>query len=538
MKYINISCNKEHKKVLIPEETSKKIKKAITSAFLVLEASLFVIAPCSGCRATQNDINSVGNSGQTVSDTDDRKEDNNGLDITFADNEYKYEDVTYNQLVTNLNNELDKKDFSQEARDLFKDTLDRLYKNYPEWQRAYKDMPSREQYIQVNLIDAIKTINKIELYEEDSEEAQELDEQGFASGFTSSDFEITLVYKDPTYAEEFERQNDIERFLHEVIHCKQRNIAFNTELFNGDENLKNLFVEGSATFHMKFVNRLTSQQRGMWSISNEDETSTIDYSKDNCTGYLIELNAYENLVYLAGYDAIYSVEQGQDYSTIENAIASKYGEEKANNIIATMVEWYNEYSENWQSDKAYNLAIKLQNLYFDCIKEDIQNLDIKDKDQIKKYMEIYRNYKLKNLPQIIDSNGENCTNEIFNIDSIDNMLIDKIIESDAMGKFSSNEKLNRMAIKSLIFASNDAYFEKDGIYDTIYLPYSIEGMEYTYSENSKKDKGKLTLKYQNRGDINNSEVLLDIIFNENEIIQIAEADENINVFEEKEDYER
>jgi len=538
MKYTNIKCDKEHQKVLVPEETRKKIATEIKRAFLLLEVPLFVLTSCSGLRESRKDINDVGNPEHSYIDTDDETKDNSGLDITFQEDGYKNENLTYDQLVTNLNAELDKKDFSEEAREFFKDTLDKLYKNYPEWQKTYKDMPSREQYIQINLIDVVEKISKVNLYEENSEEAKELDRQGEALGFTTSDFEITLVYKDPDNAEEFQHNNDIERFFHEVTHCNQKNIVFNYEFFADDENKMELFTEGGATFHMKFVNELTPEQQGTWSISDGKGNNTIDYNKDNCSGYLVHLNAYENLVYFAGYDAVYAVEQGQDYSTIEKSIANKYGEEKAKNIVTTMEKWFSEYTDNWQSDKTYNLSIKLQNLYLDCIKEDIKNLDTGNKEQIKDYMEIYRNYKMKNLPQIIDSEGKNHTNEIFKIDTIDNMLIDKIVESDAMGKFSSNQKLNRMAIKSLLFASNEAYYEKDGIYDTIYLPYSLEDTEYEYSENNKKTKGKLTLKYKNRGELNDSEVALDIVFDENGIMQIAEADENINVFEENKNYER
>lgn len=538
MKYTNINCNKEHKQVLIPEETRKKIGIEIKRAFLLLEVPLFVLTSCSGLRESQKDIDDTENPGHSYIDTDDENKDNNRLDITFQDNGYKNQDITYEQLVMNLNAELDKKDFSEQAKEFFRETLDSLYNNYPDWQIVYKDMPSREEYIQRNLIDAVGKINNVNLYEENSEEAKRLAENGEPSAFTTSDSEITLVYKNPKNAEEFEHRNNIESFFHEVIHCNQHNIVFNEAFFNNDENKKNIFVEGSATFHMKFVNKMTTEQQGNWSIANEDGTNTIDYKKDSYIGYLVNLNAYENLVYLVGYDTIYEVEQGQEYSKIEESITSKYGKEKGNELIRTMLEWYNEFTNNWQSDKVYNLSMKLQNLYLDCIKEDIKNLDINNKEQIKEYMEIYRNYKLKNLPQVINSKGENCTYEAFSIDSIDNMLIDKIIESNAIDRFSSNEKLNRMAIKSLLFTSDDAYYDKNGMDNTIYLPHSLESTEYSYSENNKKDKGKLTLKYQNRGEQNQSQVLLDIVFDENAIIHIAETDEKINILEKNENYER
>ena len=365
------------------------------------------------------------------------------------------------QLLAELDAELNKKWFSHVANDFFVRTLHQLYQHYPDWQNTYADMPRVDEYIRTNLIDVVAKINEIRCYEENSKEAQDLLAEGSAAGFTDSNFNITLIYTDPATANEDVQNHDIECFFHEVTHCNQNNIVFNYDFFNSDHQ-QLMFTEGGATFHQKFVTQLTPDHGGSWSVLNENASRILEYQKSNGTGYLLDLNAYENLVYLTGYNVIYGVEQGDAYNTIEKTIAQKYGMEKAINIMKTMDEWYNQYQKNWQGDKVYELSVQLQNLYLDCIKQDIQRLDVHNQEQIKTYMEIYRNYKMNNLAHVFDQDGNDITNQVFDIDALDELLIDKIIESNALEPFSSNTKLNRMAIKTLLFASNESYFEADG----------------------------------------------------------------------------
>lgn len=137
-------------------------------------------------------------------------------------------DKEYNKLFQELNNELNKKSFPEEVNKLFIDTLKRLYENYPEWQKGYKDLPNREEYIKSNLINIIKDIYAIEYYKEDSKEANALYEEGSPSAWTTFDKNDNLIVgviaKEADKSTEEERNINIERFYHEIIHCKQKDI--------------------------------------------------------------------------------------------------------------------------------------------------------------------------------------------------------------------------------------------------------------------------------------------------------------------------
>jgi len=338
--------------------------------------------------------------------------------------------VEYSQLLTNLNQELNKKNFSYEANQLLIDTFDRIYNNYSSWENGYNDMPSKEEYIQKNYINIIKDIDEVNFYDSESEQAKKLIEEGSAAAwteYTGESLKISIIAKNKNEATYEERNQDIEFFYHEVAHCKQENILLDWNYFNNYESIKQIFIEGGATFHMKFTNPFTEQVWGAWSIANEKGDLIIDYNKDNCLGYLVELNAYEKLVYLVGYDTIDKIEKGEiPFSTISETISQKYGDEKADEILETMSEWYEKYNDSWKGDEVSDLSIKLENLFLDCMKEDINR--ISNKEETEKYIKLYEHYKIKNLPQAIDASGNSITNNIFNISQVDNTLKNKMQE--------------------------------------------------------------------------------------------------------------
>lgn len=338
-------------------------------------------------------------------------------------------DKEYNNLFQQLNNELNKKTFPEEANKLFIDTLKRLYENYPTWQKGYKDLPSREEYIKNNLINIIKDIHAVEFYKEGSEKANELYEEESSSAWTTFDENDNLIVgviaKEADETEEEERNENIESFYHEIIHCKQKNIMnYKNNYFEGNEDFKQLYLEAGATFHMKFTNPFTLEIGGMWSVENEKGDLVVNYNKDNCFGYLLHLNAYEKLVYLAGYTTMDKVEKGEaPLSIVEETIAKKYGKNKASEFLNIMKEWNIEYDNSYKGDEIYDLAIELENKFLEFVKQDINSL--KTEQQIKEYKAIWEHYRTKNLPQVIEEDTKNITNKTFGIDSIENMLKNK-----------------------------------------------------------------------------------------------------------------
>ncbi len=538
MNYNNIKVCEDHEKVHIPDNLLTKLWNGLFKVLCVVGPIALTFTSCSGEKDVKKNIE------ETTIPKVETKVDKNAYNdiedkIVIPERESttleEYEETTtsrgteaerpvnkeengvvkYNELLNKMNAELAKKNFSKEANQAFKRVLDKLYKNYPTWQGAYKDLPPVEEYIQNNLIDTIKNINSITIYDAESEIGKKLLEQGQALGQTDSEGNITMIFKGGT-----EENDDIERTFHEIIHCKQIQILFNQEYFKDNEELRLLMLEGSTTFHQKFVNPLDVKVGGTWTISNEAGTSTLNYNKDNCLGYLVELNAFENLVYLAGYDTMDKVEKGEiSLSELKETIAKNYGQDKSNKIWNTMHKWYSAYNENWQSDEAYQAGIELQNLYLECVEQDINKLK---PNQVKQFMDVYRNYKLKNLAQIENSNGENITNQVFDIDKLDDLMVEKVMEANEI-YFTPNKEMNKMAIKSVLYASNKAYYDTSGIYEDVYLPTTIKGTNYKYAGN-----GNLIITYTDKyGETIN----VGITFDENSIKEIKEIETRENSLE-------
>ena len=130
----------------------------------------------------------------------------------------------YDSLLAKLKKELDKKVFDEEVNMLFYDTFDRLYENYPTWQHGYRNLPSREKYITENLINIIGRIDKVYFYAKGTKEANELEEEGYASAWTSADengnIYISIIAKKSNEVGKETRNRDIECFYHEIAAVK------------------------------------------------------------------------------------------------------------------------------------------------------------------------------------------------------------------------------------------------------------------------------------------------------------------------------
>lgn len=353
----------------------------------------------------------------------------------------------YDILLSKLKKELEKKSFEEEVDLLFLDTFEMLYQNYPTWQHGYRNFPSREEYISTRLIDIIQTITKIDFYKNDSDEANRLLDEGLPIGYFTIDKNggnVIFIISEPYDTEnEVLRQDSVESFFHEITHCHQRRHI--SENFNGHFYLYYILSEGGATFHMKFTQPSSLEHRGSWLIEKENSEYIIEYSKHNCNGYLLDMNAYEKLVYLLGYDTVEKVIANQiSFSEVQNMLSEKYGEEETIKFFQTLQDWYTEYENAWKSDVTYDLALSLENQFLDFIKQDIELL--KTKEEAEKYKTIYEFYIKKNLPQVkmiqkTGTNSEsyvNLTSETFDIETLDKMLEEKIPSNPS----SPSEKTN------------------------------------------------------------------------------------------------
>lgn len=168
---------------------------------------------------------------------------------------------------------------------------------------------------------------------------------------------------------------------------------------------------------MKFTRSASEEAGGSWLIANENDEINIAYNKANCQGYLLEMNIYEKLVYLAGYNNVEKVENKEAaFSIIQDAISKKYGKEETDKFFQAINDLYIEYNNTWKGEETYNLAVNLEKLFLNFMRQDISNL--KTEKELKKFGEIYDFYTTKNIPEVRNNiTGEIITNEFWEIDN-------------------------------------------------------------------------------------------------------------------------
>lgn len=523
---MKILINKNHKRI---EATKLNgIKRKIIGGLAVAGATLVMFSGCSNSNAieqpdnTTQNTTSISNNEKNEEPVTSFREEIKVDTTTFTENkaftenrtittteqiekETKVNTNSYNKLLNELKSELAKKDFDSNVDETLIKVFNDLYENYNSWQGLYKDLPTREEFIEDKLINSIAYINEFKIYKDGSPEAQQVIKEYGSTNLTTADNRI-LMTRDDEYSPMIA--------LHEIAHAEQ-NIEESPAkekgnyYYNGVDFSKAL-CEGEATFNMKFTTTPSSEKTTADIIDNS-EGNIVEYGKSIREGYGKYLYIYENLNLFAGYKNLDSVKEKNIPSQIENDIAQKYGNELASEVmenLAKLIKLENSYNK----DKQYQQAIETQKVFLKCIEKDIEALS--SKNDVKKYINIYRGYKLNNLAQITDSEGNNITNEIFNIDELDNKMISKILEYNAIPEFTQNEKLNYMALKAILMASNEAYYDKEGIYQELYIPNTIDNTNYKYVE--KDGVGNIIFKLENGRQ-------LQVSFNEEEITNIQEA---------------
>ena len=441
----NMECNKNHKSISIPDNIRTKLKMLASITTLASMA----VATFSGCDAEKKEIQEISIVPETsyIQETEkeipttaiyenteqesiaeetkietsktqiETKETEEKQDETYLNQEETTtETITvvilteYDKLANKLQTIINNKGIdNKEIKMLLEETLERLYNNYSGWQKGYDDMPNVIDYINENFLNVLENeVSKIEFVDENSEKGQNLFNNGMAAGTTKEENGkciIRMIIPKKEDSNYDERNYAIEEFFHEIIHCKERKITFNSNYFNNYEHLIDIFTEGSATFHQKFTNEYTNEVYGKWSIENTEGTRTIDYNKENGIGYLYELNAYEKLVYLLGYSFMNKVEKGiVDFSQIKTEMISKYAEQ-GNNLLNKIEEWYTYISEEGTtSDITFDSAIDLENTFLELAKKDNKNK--------------FNHYIEKNLPTVWERKWD-ITNNILDTE-IDN----------------------------------------------------------------------------------------------------------------------
>ena len=409
---------------------------------------------------------------------------------------YEFDEHLYQSLLKQLNAQLRKKKFSKIANTFLREILRYEVENYSQWTHVYPDLPSTAAFIKENLINVIPQIQTIKLIDLDTEAGRIFHEKTDYSGQTtpgSNGYVIRSLYTNLDSLD-LERINDYEAHLydlqtlaHEIRHVRDwKGLA--------KQDFPSYFVQmvisdGATTFHERFVSPMETFQGKVEKVFTK-KGAYVQFDNETKCSYTYYRTFYDSLIYLAGYPTMNAVGKGKPLNTIKKAIAKKYGQDTANLVWKILnalpddtIDDKNE--ELWlTSDKAVSLIAKFFQILLQCIKKDIQKLDISKPKTVRKYMDIYRNIKLKVLPDIFNANDKIVNDKYFKTKELDSLLAKKVIASKALPTIFDNLKLHQQAIIEMLYCNEDVYFSASDY--ECYLPATIAQTEYTFT----MDKGK------------------------------------------------
>lgn len=396
----------------------------------------------------------------------------------------------YKTIRSELNAELKTRAFQPIVNTFLREILYYLCKYYSQWSTVYPDLPDLESYLRENFLGALKNVRTLRGYDENSRTGRILQAQDDAAGITDSDFNVRFYYVDPSTISAAEHQVDLEVLYHELTHCKDKKVTFRLKPFEGNADLSDIFIEGGATFHEQFVYPVTACQDYAELIANRRETRQLGYGKSTGAGYFLYLYLYNNLVYFAGYRPMENVSLGEPIAEVKNAMARKYGRTMTNKLWVGVKKLKALFEARRPSTDPYRYALKLQTLFFTCIKKDLKTLDAADPAAVMRYTEAYRFYKLRIMPQLYDMDFNVKTEEVFDTAPYDALLIEKIIASGALPALSFDEALNEAALVCILFTGIDDF----GVgYDICYVAPTVAFSKIKVT--TKGENGRLQMAY-------------------------------------------
>ena len=431
---------------------------------------------------------------------------------------------TKEELKEFLTNKINEKHFNDISRSFLMDILEKLYDNYPKWKKGYKDLPDISLFIIDNLINPLDNLETLNLISENDEKANEIYEVG--RGYTETDendkLHVYYVYSDYKNINDKSHMEDLEGLFHEIIHVKQlgNDIKLNRDyITDKSELLHKVFFEGGATYYSRFIAEYDSMNTAGYGYCKSDKSVCFLYEKETGMGahYIAYMYAYEKMSYILGYDTMNNFELGQ---ISEDELDKLLRKNTGKDILSIVYLSCNEEKK----DLAINNILSFETILHEEMKKDINNLN--SYEEVRKYIDIYRHLKIKSFPNIgykesLYNIKDDKFDKFFNLDELDNLLINKIIEFKVIKNISSNVGLNRMALKALLKGHKYPYYEYNNIYDSLFLPYHLEKVEFYYTE--KNSKGSLVIKYPLKfGMLNDYKdiVYLEFVFNKDKFISI------------------
>lgn len=409
---------------------------------------------------------------------------------------YNFDQKTYNSLLKQLNAQLKKKDFSKLTKTFLREILFCEVANYPQWKSVYPDLPSTAALIKDNLINVIPLIQKIKLIDRSTEEGRIFAEKVDYVGDTrpsSKGYIIRSLYTNPDKLDLStdgldEYLYNLQTLAHEIRHVRDME-GLSKQKFSS-YFVDMVISDGATTFHERFVSPIRTFQGGSIEKIYTKKMAYIEFDTETNCSYAYYRCFYDALVYLAGYPTMNAVGKGKSLKTITQAISKRYGKETATSIWKILKALPDDTTDDhndelWlTSNKAVTLSTQFFQILLQCIKKDIQNLDLSKPEALRKFMDIYRNVKLKVLPNIYNAKKK-CVNEkYFNTKELDSLLAEKVIASKALPPLFDNPAFNRQAIIEMLYC-DEFYYETTSDY-VCHLPATIAMTEYTFT----MDNGK------------------------------------------------
>ena len=397
---------------------------------------------------------------------------------------YKFDQKTYDSLLKQLNTQLKKKKFSKLANTFLREILYNYVKNYPQWKNVYSNLPSTTEFIKDNLINVIPYVQKLKMIDRDTEQGRILGEKAGWQGLTtpvSGGSSIRVFYRNPESKnlDHYRHLEDLQSLAHELRHVRDRAVK--------KKDYSTLFTykmisDGATSFHERFLSPMMTYPYGDKEKVYTKKDAYVVFQQDFGTVYPYYQSFYEGLVYLAGYSTVNAVGQGKPYKTIKQTIAKRYGSETASSVwkILNALPDEIDLGHAWLvSNKAVSLSTEFFQTLLKCIKTDIQNLNLSKPNVIRKYMDIYRNIKLKVLPDVFNAKKINVNSKYFNTKELNSLLVEKVIASKALPALYSNPKWTQQAILEILYCDKEEYETTDDY--PCYLPATIAQTTYTFS---------------------------------------------------------
>ena len=428
---------------------------------------------------------------------------------------YRFSQKSYEKLLKLLNVQLKKKKFSKLAKQMLRDILYYEMIYFPQWRNVYRDYPTTAAYVKENLIQVIPKISEIELIDLNTKEGKRKKKKTGWVGQTINQkgySKITMFYDlSDGNGSAYAYEQTLATLAHEVRHVRDRDGILYTSF--PTNTMENIFFEGASNFHERHVLPMATYQ-GAWQSVTNSKGVKILFDRETGGAYPYYQSFFDGLVYLAGYNIVDAVGEGKTPAAVKNEIANRYGQDIADSVWRILQKLPNDPKETKSPDTLFALTLKYFRLLTKCVTRDIKNLKVSQPDEIRQYMDIFRNFKNKILPYIQDKNGSFATDQYFNTQTAERLLVNKIIASGALPRLYENKALNRQAITEMLYCDEYQYRI---LFSREYLPPTIAQTQYTFTVNETGGEdayeGLLTMSYKNEYD---DEILLYCYFDENE----------------------